>query len=257
MRRLLLIGGLTYVVGSTCRVLAAMPWLLLVPVMPISDLGFFDWANFDFYLRLAAVLIGLTGWAVIAGMLISGNLLGAFVAVIALGCVGAIVAPIGGAILARWDTPERQFAERMTDGCEDHYEYSTKDGYCHYDHLYDDRDDTASNPIGDVVMVPHDKTTLYNNRPLPGALENITQLKGHAIGDPTIPHFVWPLATLVIVGWIIKRVIWHLAAPSSLTAPQAAHEPLQGMMRLAANDPRKAEIARRTRDFMSGRTSKF
>ena len=78
--------------------------------------------------------------------------------------------------LARWDTPERRFAHEMDRACGVYYDYSKTDGYCHFNHRYDDMLVTT-NPNGHgyaMVKAP----------PAEGALENIARLKQqHAAQD--------------------------------------------------------------------------
>ena len=52
--------------------------------------------------------------------------------------------------LAYWDTPERRFEQRMERTCGYEYDYSPKDGYCHFDHEYYENGFRTAGAVGRV-----------------------------------------------------------------------------------------------------------
>jgi hypothetical protein len=259
--KLLAIAGLTYVVESVVRGVAKAPhmaaFLTGIGVILILLFGLFDWTYYDDVIRSALALIGLLYFAGIAALLMEGQVGAALAAVVCLLIVTGLFQPVVSGFLARWDTPERQFTERMEQACGYDYIYSPQDGYCHFNHQ--DHDDLleTSNPNGHGYVEVKVPPNWHNTGSAEGALENIQRLKEQAAAVALAPptgssSWVWWIAVPAAVWWTVGKFFGDKPTADSEIERQIARYRRPGF-----RDPRQHEIERRMRNYLSGHTTKF
>jgi hypothetical protein len=163
------IGGAVYATGSVVRLICVAPVIFGVLAAILLFLFALTGTPGDDLIRYGLIILA---WIVIIQLIklaVEGHAGLAFVIGFALFCLADITQPTVSSFLAQWDTPERRFNAKMDHACTQlwngfKYDYSPKDGYCHFDHYHYDRNRDAS----DVELkVP----------PIENALENIERLK--------------------------------------------------------------------------------
>jgi len=264
--KLLAVAGLTYAVGSVARGVFEAPGTALfltgIGVILILIFGLFDWTYYDDVIRSVLVIIGWVYLAAVIGLLMAGQWGIAFAALILLYIIMATGQPMVSSFLAYWDTPERRFEQRMERACGYEYDYSPKDGYCHFDHEHHQDLLTTDNPNGHGYVERKVPLNWNNTAPAEGAMENIQRLKEQAAASAPEPHgflgslaWVWWIAVPAIIWWAIRKLFGAPREPP-MTDPDVERQ-IARYRRSGFKDPRQKEIERRTRDFMSGRTAKF
>lgn len=108
-----------------------------------------------------------------------------------------------------------------------------------------------------MTVVPPDPD--HSERFANGALENIQRLKEQATHARGWSGWVWWIAVPTIGIWGVR---WLLSPPSDTPRidPDIERQITQQMARWRRsgfNDPRRKELERRIRDYMTGRTTKF
>jgi hypothetical protein len=258
--KLLVIAGLTYIIGSTARAvyegLGTVVFLAGIAIILILVFGLFDWTYYDDVIRSALGLVGLVYFAWIVCALMAGQWGLAFLAVIVLAIVAEIFQPMVSGVLAWWDTPERRLEQRMEQACGYEYNYSPKDGYCHFDHENHEDLLTTDNPNGHGYVERKVPPNWNDSGPAEGALENIQWLK-----QAPEPHgffaslaWVWWLGMPAIIWWVVKKLF--AASHKPPTDPDVGRQ-ISRYRRAGFRDPRQKEIERRMRDYLAGRTGKF
>jgi hypothetical protein len=216
-----LIGGFSYGLhrASTAvsgAIAACFGVVLVICVLGLIG-GLVNWTYYDVTIRNVLGIIGLVYILGMIGMALSGQWLGALIAMCVLVTVGMTCKPTVTNFLDRWDTPERRFAEHLSYACEGDvpeerkyvnvyegpkYHYSNQDGYCHIDDPSEAMREGTVYPDG--VGKPG-KDITWQKYPLvvappdvPGALENIERLKVAAIPAVTTPSSSW---------WTINHIV--------------------------------------------------
>ena len=181
----------------------------------------------------------------------------ALAAIVFLLIVMGVFEPVVSGFLARWDTPERRFTERMQQACGYEYVYSQQDGYCYFDHEHYNSLLETSNPLGHGYAEKKVPPNWRKSGPAEGALENIRRLKEQAaaaVSAPSnsLPSWVWWIGVPAAIWWTIGRLFGSKTSADVDIESQIARYRRPGFA-----DPRQKEIERRMRDYMSGRTTKF
>ena len=264
--KLLAIVGLTYAAGSVARGVSEAPGMALfltgIGAVLILVFGLFDWAFYDDVIRIVLVIIAWVYLAAVIGLFAAGEWGIAFAALIVLYIIMAAGQPMVSSFLAYWDTPERRFELRMERACGYEYNYSPKDGYCHFNHELYEKLLHTDNPNGHGYVEKKVALNWNDSGPAEGALENIQRLKEQAAASAPERHgffpplaWVWWIAVPAIIWWTIKKLFGRPSAPSS-TDPDVEKQ-IARYRRSGFKDPRPKEIERRMRDYMAGRTTKF
>ena len=262
--KLLVVAGLTYAVGSVARGVSEAPGMALfltgIGVILILIFGLFDWTYYDDVIRIVLVIIGWVYLAAVIGLFAAGEWGIALAGMILLYIVMEAGQPMVSSFLGWWDTPERRLEQRMEQACGYEYDYSPKDGYCHFDHEYYEDLLKTDNPNGHGYVERKVPSNWNDTGPAEGALENIQRLKERAAASALEPHghlgslaWVWWIVVPAIIWWIIKKLLGRPSEPPT----DGYIEQIARYRRPGFKDPRQKEIERRMRDYLAGRSIKF
>ena len=140
VQKIALTAGAAYVGYGAIRAIASGPVaamgcfmvasLLFVVLGPI-----FNWAYYDQSVHLGLCCLGASIIA-IGALFYAGEIITALLSIVVMGVYATLLGAYCHQIDIRWDTSERRFDERMARGCQYDYNYSTTDGYCHFNHQY-------------------------------------------------------------------------------------------------------------------------
>ena len=252
---LIAVALLTLAAGSVIQGIYEAPggafFIAIVVIVLILVGGLLDWSYYDDVLRVVLVILGWIFLAAVAGLFLMGEPILGFAGLVVLFLIMEAGQPLVSNVLSWWDTPERRFEQQMDTACYSafgHYEFRPSDGYCH---RFDDDEDRPK------IIVPPDPD--HSERTAKGALENIQRLKEQAAHSGEGMSWVWWFGVPAVGVWGIRKLLKPSNEPSP-TDPELERQIAREMARWRRpgfDDPRQGEIERRTRDYMSGRTTRF